>query len=358
MALSGTSRWPISPARPWPPRKQPAVDDDAAADAALHHEEERHARPELAVPVGRADGEGVGVVLRHDRHLQRQRAPRRVLRRFDVLPASSGATGRSPAGPSGPASPRRSPRSARASLQATVRMPGQLPGAMASSTATAGHRTAPSWSRQGWPRDRSRPRPICSTPISTPTKQTRFGNELETDAGSAALPRPAAGSGAAPSCSRTRPSDSSRPAMMWPEDDRLSRSSRARSARLSGPNRCKRLQRRDFVASAGCGAANWRSARRRSLRFSRDRQSPARLEGATSSRSTGKLAASISVSAAVRRRSGARIGGAAACASSLQLDEGLGVRGERIVVGPGVAPDRAGERQASSTIERRRRLRR
>ena len=65
--------------------KQLAINDNAAADAALNDQKKYHARRRAAHAIGCADGESVGVVLRHHRDSGWQNGPH-PFGRIDVAP--------------------------------------------------------------------------------------------------------------------------------------------------------------------------------------------------------------------------------------------------------------------------------
>ena len=157
---------------------------------------------------------------------------------------------------------------------------------------------------------------MCSTPISAPTKQAPSGTSSRRMPG-----RPARiGFGVASATSRTRPLVV-RSTTMCPDDDRLSPSCRASSARLSAPGQ----------RSPGAPRRHWPAGRAgESLRGRRNRSSvvPGRRAHVAGS--------------ADGRRSGPCVRGAAALRLvPLHLDESPRVGGQRIVVCPGVAPDAA-----------------
>ena len=224
---SGRSRPPNRSAA-----EQPAVDDDAAADAALHHQEQRHARTPLVAPVGLADGECVGIVLGNHRNPDRQGVSHQ-LGQINVLASREAApAGRARACPSAPEPRRQSLRIA------------QFDGGM-------------DW-RASLPPDRLRldadrrpsngstfvetmsvPRSIatvliCSTPISTPKKEYGVRHQFQHDAGTtgpciAWLPGRILDCFAHQTVSRQAGDD-------IPDEERLRRNLRASSARLRRPN--------------------------------------------------------------------------------------------------------------------------
>ena len=186
------------------------------------------------------------------------------------------------------------------------------------------------------PRDRSAAVLMCSTPISTPRKKTASGTSSNRMPGRPTRP----GSGRHGHARRL----AHQPGAEQARDDMpRGRAVQPQLARQLGPalpaEAVQRAEHGDLVAlpdaaRGNCGEhgvdQDWSPAP-----SGRARSAPAPA------------------------RSGSRVGGAPACRLvPLQVDERLGVRGERLVVGPGVAPDRAGERSAHRRRRRRRTTRR